>query len=354
MFDDFIHTVEELRKKNEVFATATVVRREEPSSGKSGDKAVINQFGDMIGWVGGGCVKAIILKEAEEAMKTGKARLVKVGRGAGETAVQQACPEGVVEYRMTCLSEGSVDIFIEPILQTPQLVVVGKSAIAKALVKIGRSAGYKVSAVAPDARPDTFDKVDELFTQLDLSLAKTNSSSSFVVVCTQGEQDEQALEQALRVKSAYVGFVASKKKKAALFDYLKQSGVDPQKLAAVHSPAGLNIHAKRPEEVAISILAEIIQVQHSLPFIEGFIADNRAGGGGEHEKGQQDTGNGQVSGQARGMAKYYINPVCGVPVDISNPKYTLQYKNEQVYFCCDGCKEKFEAEPEKYMKRKST
>src|ERR1700694_1943034 len=155
MFDDFIHKVEELRQKNEVFATATVVRREMPSSGRSGEKAIIDQKGEVPGWVGGGCVQAIILKEADEAMRTGKARLVKVGRGeergAGETEASgrqefpggqqtpHTCQEGVVEYKMTCLSEGTVDIFIEPVLPAPHLVVVGKSAIARALVRIGKS-----------------------------------------------------------------------------------------------------------------------------------------------------------------------------------------------------------------------
>ncbi|HEX9512253.1 MAG TPA: XdhC family protein [Puia sp.] len=334
MFDDFIRKVEELRQKNEVFATATVVRREVPSSGRSGDKAVIDRRGEISGWVGGGCVQAIILKEADEAMRTGKARLVKVGRseerGSGDTGASgrqefpggqpqpHASQEGVVEYKMTCLSEGAVDIFIEPVLPAPHLVVVGKSAIARALVRIGKSAGYRVSAVAPDVRPDTFDHPDELITQLDLKQVRTNTSSSFIVICTQGEQDELALEQALGIRSAYVGFVASKKKKATLFDYLEQSGIDRQRLATVRSPAGININAKSPEEVAVSILAEIIQVQHELP-------------------------------EEADRPKYYINPVCGMPVDVNNPKHVIEYKGELVYFCCDGCKVKFEEAPEKYV-----
>jgi xanthine dehydrogenase accessory factor len=325
MFDDFIRKIEELRQKNEVFATATVVRREVPSSGRSGDKAVIDRRGAISGWVGGGCVQTIILKEADEAMRTGKARLVKVGRG--EERGQQpphTSQDGVVEYKMTCLSEGAVDIFIEPVLPAPHLVVVGKSAIARALVRIGKSAGYRVSAVAPDVRPDTFDHPDELITQLDLEQVRTNASSSFIVVCTQGEQDERALEQALGVKSAYVGFVASRKKKATLFDYLEQSGIARQQLAAVKCPAGININAKTPEEVAVSILAEIIQVQHELP-IEANLA---------------------VSDGSR--PKYYINPVCGMPVDVNNPKHVIEYKGELIYFCCDGCKMKFEVAPERY------
>src|SRR4249920_2642694 len=164
MLDDFLVKAQELQKKNEPFATATVVWREAPSSAKTGDKAIINKFGDIIGWVGGGCVKGIILKEASDAMKSGKARLVKIAPDA-EMSVKR---EGLIEYKMTCMSEGSVEVFIEPVLPAPHLVVIGKTAIAKALVKMAKAANYRVTAVAPDAAPSTFEKVDELITQMNL------------------------------------------------------------------------------------------------------------------------------------------------------------------------------------------
>ncbi len=326
MFDAYINKILELRKKNEGFATATVVRRDAPSSGKSGDKAVINKYGDIIGWVGGGCVKAIIIKEAGDALKSGKARLVKIGQTS--STIKQ---EGVMEYKMTCQSEGMVEVFIEPVLPLPHLVVLGKTAIAKALVKMGKAIGYRVTAVAPEARPDTFPGVDELITQLNLQQVKTGNQS-FLVVCTQGEQDETALEQALQKKSAYVGFVASKKKRTSVFEFLKQSGIEEAKIALIKSPAGIDINAKKPEEVAISILAEIIQVQNSGTAVHSFT---------EFDETRAEAG----------IPKFYINPVCGVPVDVNNPKHIVTYNGENVYFCCDGCKVKFEAEPEKYIKK---
>jgi xanthine dehydrogenase accessory factor len=326
MFDEYINKISELRKKNEAFATATVVRREAPSSGKSGDKAVINKYGELIGWVGGGCVKAIIIKEAEDALKSGKPRLVKIGQTLA--TIKQ---EGIMEYKMTCHSEGAVEVFIEPVLPLPHLVVMGKTAIAKALVKIGKSVGYRITAVAPDSKPDTFPGVDELITQMDLQQVKTGTQS-YIVVCTQGEQDETALELALQASSAYIGFVASKKKSASVFEYLKQSGIDEQKVAAIKSPAGIDINAKNPDEVAISILAEIIQLQNSMTNTAGFTHFDE-------------------TREAAGKTKYYINPVCGVPVDVNNSKHIIEYKGEMVYFCCDGCKVKFEAAPEKYMSK---
>jgi len=326
MLEQFLAKAQELRKKNEPFAIAIVVRREAPCSGKSGDKAIINKYGEIIGWVGGGCVKSIVIKEAEDAMQTGEARLVKVGKSA--SVIKQ---NGIMEYKMTCLSEGSVDIFIEPVLPTPHLVVMGKGAIAKALVKLAKATGYRVTAIATGGKPDTFEGVDELITQLSFQNVKTSGHSS-IVVATQGEDDERALELALKQQHSYIGFVASKKKRAGVFEYLLQSGAEQKNIDEIKSPAGIDINAKKSEEVAISILVEIIQIKNSSPAAAGFTEfdDTRA---------------------EAGKPKFYINPVCGVPIDISGPKHIIEYQGEKVYFCCDGCKIKFEQDPKKYMKK---
>jgi xanthine dehydrogenase accessory factor len=327
MLRKFLEKTQELSRKNEPFALAVVVRREEPSSGKVGDKAVINKFGEIIGWVGGGCVRAIIIKEAEDAMKTGQARLVRIGKNTGAVNAK-----GTIEYKMTCQSEGTVEVFIEPVLPAPHLVVVGKSAIARALVKMAKTAGYRVSAMANDARPDTFEGPDQLITQLSFAQVKTDPSTS-IVVATQGEQDEKALEMSLQQQYAYLGFVASQKKKTAVLQYLKDAGVDQAKVDAIESPAGIDINAKRPEEVAISILAAMILKRNTLPADFSFTKFD------------------ETRAEA-GKPAFYINPVCGVPVDINNPKHVVDYQEEKVYFCCDGCHTKFLAEPDRYMKAK--
>jgi xanthine dehydrogenase accessory factor len=327
MLDEFLEHIKELEKKNEPFAMAVVVRREAPSSGKVGDKAVINKFGEIFGWVGGGCVKGIIIKEAEDAMKSGKARLVKIGK-----SIEQSKQEGIMEYKMTCQSEGTVEVFIEPVLPVPHLVVMGKSAIAKALVKLAGTIGFRISGVAEGANLQTFEKVDELITQISLTNVKT-TPASFIVVATQGEQDEKALEEALKKESAYVGFVASKKKRISLMKYLVDAGFDKSTIDAIKSPAGIDINAKSPDEIAISILAEIIQLQNSSPVKVSFE---------KYDESKSETGT---------SPKYYINPVCGVPVDMAHPKHIIEYKEEKIYFCCDGCKVKFEADPEKYMSK---
>ncbi|MGZ8559822.1 MAG: XdhC family protein [Chitinophagaceae bacterium] len=328
MYEEFFDKLAELRKRNEAFVTATVVRREVPSSGKSGDKAIVDKYGVITGWIGGGCVKGIILKESDDALRSGRSRLVKVGPSL--TAEKQ---DGVVDYKMTCMSEGTIEVFIEPVLPSPHLIVMGKTAIAKALVKMAKAAGYKVTAVAAGTTLTTFDKVDELITQMKLEQVKISSASS-IVVCTQGEQDEEALQEALKKECAYIGFVASRKKKAGVFENMQQMGIDKSKLEVIKSPAGIDITAKKPEEVAISILAEIIQVQNNRPInSEGFIEQT------------------EISHELSAKPSYYINPVCGVPVDRNSPKYIIEYNGEKVYFCCDGCKVKFEAEPSRYMNK---
>jgi xanthine dehydrogenase accessory factor len=320
MFDQYLKKLTELRQANVPFVIATVVRREAPSSGKTGDRALIEQNGELWGWIGGGCTKGIMLKEAREAIMQGTPRLVRVSPG-----VDEKTSEGIKDYRMTCQSGGSVDVYIEPVMPKPHLIIMGKTAIAQALARMAHVLDYKVTIMAMGATAELFPTADEL--KIAFNLAKVPlSAQRFVVVCTQGEQDEMALKAALKDNNGYVAFVGSRKKREAVFEYLRTSGVAEEELAKVKSPAGIDIHAKTPAEVAVSILAEIIEYAHKEPVIQTF----------EPIANDADS-------------KFYINPVCGIPVDKTAPKHIIAYKGENVYFCCDGCKIKFEAEPEKYM-----
>jgi xanthine dehydrogenase accessory factor len=326
MLDQFLDNIAKLSKKNEPFAIAVVVRREAPSSGKVGDKAVINKYGEILGWVGGGCVSGIAIKEGEDALKTGKSRLVRIGK-----AIVPSKNEGIMEYKMTCQGEGTVEIFIEPVMPKPHLVVIGKTAIARALVKLAGETGYRITAVAEDAKISTFSKVDELITPINLNNV-TTTASTCIVIATQGEQDEKALEEALKKERLYLGFVASRKKMESISKYLVDAGFDKSAIDAIKSPAGIDINAKSPEEVAISILAEMIQYKNNSSGISSF------------ERFDE-------SKNELPALKYYINPVCGVPINTNHPKHIIEYKGEKVYFCCDGCKMKFEETPEKYMSK---
>ena len=324
MLDDFLAQYNHRRQQNELFATATVVWREAPSSGKAGDRAIIDSRGELWGWVGGGCTKGIVLKEARAAMQAGSSRLVRVSPNPASTS-----QPGVSEYRMSCQSGGSVDIFIEPVMPRTHLIIMGKSAIAQALATTAKLLDYKLTVMAMGIPDGLFADVDEV--KMAFSFAKIPvSQHTFVVVATQGEQDEMALKAALKVPLPYLAFVASRKKRDAVFTYLQASGVSDNELLAIKTPAGIDISARTPQEVAISILAEIIQTVRTPATL------------------QSGTTRPDMPEDLTGQDKFYINPVCGIPVDKTAPKHIVMYKGQSVYFCCDGCKIKFDADPEKY------
>ena len=323
MFNEFLQTADQLYQDKETFAIAMVVNRQIPSSGKPGDKAIIQKDGKLIGWIGGGCTRGIILKEAVESMQEGKPRLVRISPEGGGIV-----NKGVKEYKMTCHSGGSVEVYIEPVLPRPQLLIMGKSHVAMALSRIGKAMDYSVTVLAREADPNAFvdanTLTDEPLTE------KFIHANTCIVVCTQGENDEDALEQALHSGVPYVSFVASRRKANAVFNNLRQRGISFDQLKRIKTPAGLDIGAKLPEEVAISIIAEVISFIRS------------------EENVAQEEGEGQ---NAAFNEDIYINPVCGVPVQKSTAKHVLEFEGESVYFCCDGCKVSFEKEPEKYMKK---
>jgi xanthine dehydrogenase accessory factor len=320
MFNHFLERSKDLYNKQEPFAMAFVVSRQEPSSGKPGDKAIIEKSGKLTGWIGGGCTRGIVLKEASNAISDGQPRLVRISPdGESRTEV------GVKEYKMTCHSGGSVEIYIEPVLPRPQILIFGKSHVAMALAKIAKAMDYTVNVISEGADTIAFPNVDGLMDKADLQ--ELINPHTCVVVCTQGENDEQALEQALGSGAPYISFVASRRKGSAVFYNLRQRGINFDQLKKIKTPAGLDINAKLPEEVAISILAEIIQYTRTEK--------------PEPTSSAEATSSGENN-------NVFINPVCGIPVEKSTAKHVIEYQGENYYFCCDGCKVSFEKEPEKY------
>ena len=320
MFHQFLHTTQSLYQNKEPFAIAFVVNREVPSSGKPGDKAVITKDGKITGWIGGGCTRGIVLKEALEAIDTGNPRLVKI---SPDGKVESS--PGVNAYPMTCHSGGTVELYIEPVLPKPQLLVMGKSNVAMALAKLGKAMDYPVTIAAKSIDKTGFGDVDRI---IEKGLKKGDvTTNTCIVVCTQGENDEDALEQAVKSDAPYIAFVASMRKANAIFTTLRQRGITFEQLKKIKTPAGLNINAKLPEEVAVSILAQIIE------FIR-------------KEDAEMPTL--KKESKPAEMDDLFINPVCNVPVQKSTAKHVINYKKKDYYFCCDGCKVSFEKEPAKY------
>jgi xanthine dehydrogenase accessory factor len=323
MFDRFLNKAAELLAKGEPFVTASVVRFQAPISGKPGDKAIIFADGKMWGWIGGGCAQPVVIKEALKALADGKPRLVRISPTA-------APEDGIVDYNMTCHSGGTLDIYIEPILPKPHILIFGRSPLAQTLARLGKTVGYRISVIAPGADRERFPDVDALQTESDLGELKIGRDV-FIVVSTQGEGDEEALEQAARTDAAYVAFVASKVKAQKVFEYLREAGVPFERVSQIRAPAGLDIHASTPEEIAVSILAEIIQLRGS-----------RATAALEPKKNVMPVLNLPVA------KKEARDPVCGMFVNVSGAKYKSEHSGSEVYFCCARCKQAFDREPEKY------
>jgi xanthine dehydrogenase accessory factor len=343
MFDRFLNKATELLARGEPFVTASVVRFQAPISGKPGDKAIIFADGKMWGWIGGGCAQPVVIKEALKALADGKPRLVRISPTA-------APEDGIVDYTMTCHSGGTLDIYIEPVLPKPHILIFGRSPIAQTLARLGKTIGYRISAVAPGADREQFPDVDLL--QTDSNLGELNldklriARESFIVVSTQGESDEEALEQAARSSAMYVAFVASKVKAQKVLEYLREAGVPAERVSRIRAPAGLDIHAASPEEIAVSILAEIIHLKGA-----------GAKAGAEPKKSKPTALN--LPGLALPVLTQPLpnearDPVCGMFVNVSGAKYKSAHKGIDVYFCCAGCKQTFDRQPEKYTLSMST
>jgi xanthine dehydrogenase accessory factor len=343
MFDRFLNKATELLARGEPFVTASVVRFQAPISGKPGDKAIIFADGKMWGWIGGGCAQPVVIKEALKALADGKPRLVRISPTA-------ASEDGIVDYTMTCHSGGTLDIYIEPVLPKPHILIFGRSPIAQTLARLGRTIGYRISVVAPGAEREQFPDVDLLqtdsnFSELNLDKLRI-ARETFIVVSTQGESDEEALEQAARSTAMYVAFVASKVKAQKVLQSLREVGVPAERVSQIRAPAGLDIHAASPEEIAVSILAEIIHLK----------------GAGAKATAEPNKGT-PTALNLPGLALPVLtqpppnearDPVCGMFVNVSGAKYKSAHKGSDVYFCCAGCKQTFERQPEKYTLSMST
>lgn len=316
MFDEFLSKAGELLAKGQSFAVAEVVRYLSPISGKVGDKAIISADGAVWGWIGGGCAQPAVVKEAMKALKDGRPRLVRISPSSSEE-------EGIVAYNMSCHSGGTLDIYIEPVLPKPHVLILGRAPVGRTLAKLSKAINYTVSVAGPRIERENYPDADYL--QYDLNMSGLRiGPQTFIVVATQGDCDEEALEAALQTNAFYVAFVASRAKAARVLQNLSDRKIDTTRLSQVRAPAGLNIQARSQEEIAVSILAEIIQLSRNQP-VE---PDNVAMPATENREA--------------------IDPICGMRIDVTAAKYTSVFDNKPFYFCCAGCKQTFDKQPDRY------
>ena len=310
MADDLLALAHELSQRGEPFALATVVRCERPTSAKPGAKALIRMDGTVSGWIGGSCAEPVVVKEALKALRDGQTRFIAL---VGEGGTGPGRREGVLEYAMTCHSGGTLEIYVEPVLPKPELLIVGRGPVVETLEKLGRAMDFTVVLVFSETFADRFSEL-------------RITPRSFIVVATHGTFDEEALDRALQSEAGYVSLVASRNRAGAVIEALRARGMPAERLGRLKAPAGLDIAAVTPEEIAVSILAEIIQVSRSQK------ADWKAAPAAPEAFGETE---------AR-------DPVCGMLVEIGSAKYRTEISGRAFYFCCARCKQTFDRDPAKY------
>src|SRR5262245_18284133 len=247
----------ELEASGTPFAMATVVAVQKPTSARPGSVGIVHPDGEIEGWVGGSCAQPVVTREALRALTDGQPRLLRLSKEPPSDARRA---DGIIELVMTCHSGGTLEIYVEPHIPAPVLWVVGTTPIAAALAALGAASGFRVTVLDPIAEAAAFPGADRISPETDLR-AVDPETSPFIVVATQGQWDEEALESALQRNAAYVGLVASPTRAAVVRQYLLDVRVPEERVAALRAPAGIDLGAATAEEVALSILAELVQVR---------------------------------------------------------------------------------------------
>lgn len=258
--DDVLKNIERLKAEGSPFAVATIVRTRDATSAKASAKAVVTPDEQIYGWIGGGCVQGAVRRAALQSLQDGEARLISVKPEAALTAEGLApgdSVEGIEYYRSMCPSGGTVDIFVEPSLPRPVLLVCGGSPVARAIAELAPHFGFSVAVAAPAEDRARFAEAGRYMEGYDLS-GEPNLDRAYIVVATQGKRDREALAAALKTDAPYISFIGSKAKAAKLREQLAKDGVPASAIERFKCPAGLNIGAITPKEIALSVLAEVV------------------------------------------------------------------------------------------------
>ena len=303
----FFELAAELLARREPFATAIVVRAERPTSAKPGAKAIVTPDGRLVGWIGGSCAAPVVIRESLAAIADGAARLIEISKTSGTPR------PGVRHFPMTCHSGGTLEIHIEPLLPTEQLIVVGRTPLARALAALGAAMGRHVVVAERDVTKEDFPSADAIVP--DLSRARIDARTA-IVVAARGDADEDPIEAALATPARYVGLVASRTRGDVIRDVLERRGVSADRLARLKYPAGLDIGARSDEEIALTILAEILQTRATAGGPRGAESPSSA-----------------------------VDPICDMTVAITPSALSAEFEGTTYYFCGEGCRRRFLKDP---------
>lgn len=314
------------------FAFATVIRAISPTSAYIGAQAIIEADGTLHGWIGGGCAKGLVVTAAQGAIRAGKPKLVRI---SNDGALADA---DVESHAMPCASNGTIELFIQPIVPAPLLIVLGATPTAIEACILAKRMGLQVVAAATVTTP--LNSIDLLQVIEGFNISSLEAlAPSFILVATQGEGDEAALEAALRTTASAVLLVASVAKADRLRQAMLLRGITDERLSSLHAPAGPEMHAHTPAEIALGAITAVVALRR--------IAE------GEHAplitRELRRTQVSENHTSAPVSFNTYVNPVCGIVVDQASAKHVIEFGGLSHYFCCDGCKVEFEREPEKYL-----
>jgi xanthine dehydrogenase accessory factor len=310
-----------LARTGQSFVIATVVQREGPTSAHLGDIAIVGADRSFHGWVGGGCTRPTVEREAAAVLASRRPRLVVL------SAEPRRDPRpGVLVLPMTCQSGGSVEIYLDPVIAAPRLALFGRSPIIAALAALAHAIGYLVDVADPDVQADEVPAADRVFTSID---AAELDGAAFVVIGTMGDFDEDAVVRALALEPLYVGVIASPRRYALLRDALVARGIVTDTLAHIANPAGLDLGAREPGEVAVSILAQIVARRNSIASVsESAVREPR---------------------RPAPAVEAAIDPVCKMAVAVATAKHVAEWNGRAWYFCSGGCKTRFLAAPAMFI-----
>lgn len=296
----------DLHRRHRPYVVATVVWSRGPSSGKQGGTALIEPDGTMHGWIGGACAQPVVVREARRVLKDGAPLLMYLGPAE---ELDGHGRDGVVTVPIACSSEGAMEVFMEPVLPQPHVVVVGHSPAVGTLEKLLTAMEWGATVI------DTAEGIEEL----DID------ETSAIVIATQGHYDEPALETALATPAGYIGLVASDKRGDSVLGYLKDRGYDEDSLRRIHTPAGVDLGPIQHSEIAVAVLAELVAVRTS---------GGLSGTTGIDEETTAETA---------------IDPVCGMTVTIGDARFITEHERETYYFCAPGCQHSFESDPARFL-----
>ncbi|WP_121820125.1 XdhC family protein [Halostella salina] len=355
---------DELQTRGEPYARATVVRREPPVSANVGDRAVVTQDGELHGWVGGvSCAQSVVAEEAREAIAAGEPRLI--GIAPDPATVDRP---GLDAFPMRCHSDGVLEIFLEPVART-ELVVVGDSPVARSLARMADELAVDVTLVVADgdAEPDVPAGTNVLATVEPSEIADAVGRSPVVVVASMGGYDARGVAAGVLADAPYVGLVASDER--ATEEVERAAGLldrDPEGIrSAVTNPAGVDIDAHTPAELAASLLAEVVDVRSRGSVDDDAAASEDADAAADHGGHDHDDHSGHDHSDGGGHdhgddghegdetdadgSDAAVDPVCGMTVDPDDAAASVEYGGETYHFCCHGCADSFESEPAEYV-----